>query len=39
VTIDSFHATGQGIEGHLTANIGQSCTASLHFAAVHNVNN
>lgn len=39
VTIDSLHATGQGIEGHLTATIGQSCTASLHFAAVHNVNN
>jgi len=39
VTIDSFHPTGQGIEGHLTGNAVNGCTASLHFSAVQNVNN
>jgi hypothetical protein len=38
-TIDSFHPTGQGIEGHLTSDVGGGCAASLHFAAVKNVNN
>jgi len=37
-TIDALHPTGQGIEGHLTI-VGGGCTASLHFAAVLNVNN
>jgi hypothetical protein len=35
-TVDSFHPTGQGIEGRLTASPGAGCTASLHFAAVLN---
>jgi hypothetical protein len=39
VTVDSLHPTGQGIEGHLTASVGAGCMASLHFAAVRNVNN
>ena len=39
VTVDSLHPTGQGIEGHLTANVGEGCMASLHFSAVRNVNN
>ena len=39
VTIDSLHPTGQGIEGHLTGSTGGGCAASLHFAAVLNVNN
>lgn len=39
VTIDSFHPTGQGIEGRLTGNTGEGCAASLHFSAVQNVNN
>lgn len=39
VTIDSFHPTGQGIEGHLTGSGGNGCIASLHFSAVQNVNN
>jgi hypothetical protein len=39
VTIDSLHPTGQGIEGHLTGPTGGGCAASLHFAAVLNVNN
>jgi len=34
VTIDAFHPTGHGIEGHITAI--DSCTASVHFAAVLN---
>jgi hypothetical protein len=38
-TIDSFHPTGQGIEGKLTAGAAGNCSASLHFAAVLNVNN
>ena len=37
-TIDSFHPTGQGIEGRLRSS-GGGCTTSLHFAAVLNVNN
>ena len=37
VTIDGLHPTGQGIEGHITALTG--CTASIHFAAVLNVDN
>jgi hypothetical protein len=36
--IDSLHPTGQGIEGRIT-DIGGGCTASLHFAAVKNVDN
>jgi hypothetical protein len=39
VTIDSFHPTGQGIEGKLTTTTAGACTASLHFAALLNVNN
>jgi len=39
VTIDSFHPTGQGIEGHVTGSAGSGCTGSLHFSAVLNVNN
>jgi len=38
-TIDSFHPTGQGIEGHWTGSLGNGCVASLHFSAVQNVNN
>ena len=38
-TIDSFHPTGQGIEGKLTGSASGGCTASLHFAAVFNVDN
>jgi hypothetical protein len=38
-TIDSFHPTGQGIEGRWTANSGGGCVLSFHFAAVLNVNN
>jgi hypothetical protein len=39
-TIDSFHPTGQGIEGKITSpNFGGGCTGTLHFAAVKNVNN
>lgn len=34
VTIDAFHPTGHGIEGHITAI--DSCTASVHFSAVLN---
>jgi len=37
VTIDAFHPTGHGIEGHFTAI--QGCTASVHFVAVLNTNN
>jgi hypothetical protein len=37
-TIDQLHPTGQGIEGHLKAAV-NGCLASLHFAAVFNVNN
>lgn len=37
VTIDAFHPTGHGIEGHITAI--QGCTASVHFAAVLNTDN
>jgi len=39
VTIDGLHPTGQGIEGHLTGNLGGGCAATLHFSAVRNVNN
>ncbi len=39
LTIDSFHQTGQGIEGKLTNSGAGNCTASLHFAAVFNVDN
>ena len=38
-TVDGLHPTGQGIEGRLTGSVGGGCTASLHFAAVLNVNN
>lgn len=38
-TVDSFHPTGQGIEGRLTGNFGGGCSGTLHFAAVLNVNN
>ena len=38
-TIDGLHPTGQGIEGHWTGGAGGGCTASLHFAAVLDVNN
>jgi hypothetical protein len=34
VTIDAFHPTGHGIEGHITAI--DSCAASVHFSAVLN---
>ena len=37
VTIDAFHTTSHGIEGHITAIDG--CTVSVHFAAVFNSNN
>ena len=37
VTIDAFHPTAHGIEGHITAIDG--CTASVHFSAVLNTNN
>ena len=37
VTIDAFHTTAHGIEGHITAI--DSCTASVHFASVLNTNN
>ena len=33
-TIDSYHPTGQGIEGRLSSTMGNGCTASLRFAAV-----
>jgi hypothetical protein len=39
LTIDSFHPTGQGIEGKVTASAAGACSASLHFSAVLNVNN
>jgi hypothetical protein len=39
VTIDSFHPTGQGIEGKVTGDAGGGCTETLRFAAVLNVNN
>jgi hypothetical protein len=39
LTIDSFHPTGQGIEGRITTSAAGNCNASLHFAAVLNVNN
>ncbi len=35
-TIDSYHPTGQGIEGRLTTTLGDGCKLSLHFAAVLN---
>ncbi|HET7095993.1 MAG TPA: hypothetical protein VFJ68_01295 [Casimicrobiaceae bacterium] len=38
-TINSFHSTGQGIEGHWTGGGGGGCTVTLHFAAVQIVNN
>lgn len=38
-TIDRLHPTGQGIEGQWTGFVGGGCFASLHFAAVLNVNN
>jgi len=37
VTIDAFHPTSHGLEGHFTAM--QGCTSSVHFAAVLNTNN
>jgi hypothetical protein len=37
VTIDTLHPIGHGIEGHFTAVDG--CVASIHFAAVLNVDN
>jgi len=33
-TIDSFHPTGQGIEGRWTASTADGCTESIHFSAV-----
>jgi hypothetical protein len=41
MAVESFHPTGQGIEGRIAANFGAGggCNASLHFAAVLNVNN
>jgi hypothetical protein len=40
MTIDSFHPTGQGIEGKISStNFGGGCNGTLHFAAVLNVNN
>ena len=38
-TINSFHPTGQGIEGRITGDGGGGCVLSLHFAAVLDVNN
>jgi hypothetical protein len=38
-TLNSFHPTGQGIEGRVTGDGGGGCVLSLHFAAVLNVNN
>jgi hypothetical protein len=38
-TINSFHPTGQGIEGKLTGSASNGCAASLHFSAVLNVDN
>lgn len=35
-TIDSYHPTGQGIEGRLTTTLGDGCTLSIPFAAVRN---
>jgi len=35
-TIDSYHPTGQGIEGRLTTTLGDGCTLSLPFSAVRN---
>jgi hypothetical protein len=32
--IQSFHQTGQGIEGHRTASTSSGCSQSIHFAAV-----
>ena len=33
-TINSFHPTGQGIEGHWIGSLGGGCNGSFHFAAV-----
>ena len=38
-TVNSFHPTGQGIEGHWTGSLGGGCGGSFHFAAVLTVNN
>ena len=38
-TIDSFHPTGQGVEGKLVGNFGGGCTGTIRFAAVFNTNN
>ncbi|MEP6943977.1 MAG: hypothetical protein ABI981_13625 [Betaproteobacteria bacterium] len=35
-TIESYHPTGQGIEGRLTSTLGDGCKLSLPFAAVLN---
>lgn len=35
-TIDSYHPTGQGIEGRLTSTLADGCKLSLRFAAVLN---
>ena len=35
-TIDSYHPTGQGIEGRLTTTLGDGCKLSLPFSAVLN---
>ena len=35
-TIDSYHPTGQGIEGRLTTTLADGCNLSLRFAAVLN---
>jgi hypothetical protein len=38
-TVEGLHPTGQGIEAYWTGFVGGGCLASLHFAAVLNVNN
>jgi hypothetical protein len=35
-TIDSYHPTGQGIEGRLTTTLGDGCKISMSFSAVRN---
>jgi hypothetical protein len=37
-TIDSFHPTGQGIEGKITGDAGGGCSKIINFAAVLNHN-
>jgi hypothetical protein len=38
-TVNSFHPSGQGIEGHWIGSLGGGCNGSLHFAAVKNTDN